>query len=117
MASIRSWLKHRTRIAEFTGLILAAVLGLLLASIFGPTVGSETLEGRLLGWRMVETETGSKRMAQVQAGERIFTVRLPVRHACRLGERVVLRRSRLWWGGSLVTVASPPCPAESGATR
>ena len=114
MPKLREWLLLQAEPVTLAIAVTAVAIFAAGATALFWTVGSsERVEGRLVDLGMIETEMGSRRVARVQAGERILTVRLPVRHACRIGDRVALRRYRLWWGGNHITAALPPCPLRS----
>ena len=113
MKKVALWLLLRGEaFTAIAGVAISSALVLLLSSFFLARGAPEPLEGRLVAFGLLETETGSRRMAHVRAQDRTYLIRLAVRHPCRVGDTIRLRRYTLWWGGAQVAAAHPPCPSR-----
>ncbi len=97
-----------------TGLLIMIAVTLPLIAILTflilPQGASETVEGRLMSFSIVETEQGSRRTALVDVDGRMGRVTVPLRMDCAVGDRIRVERRRTVLGQRFKTAYDPrPC--------
>jgi len=97
MAAVRHqfalwWALHRERTLVAAGLAVAAGVALLLAMLVGWTRGGEMITGRVVGFGLHESDTGTFPVAIVQLGNASMTIVLGRSHNCRIGDAITVRK-------------------------
>lgn len=84
------WWLHREKLQLAGPLTLVAIIGLIVVSLTiarGPAVKSQ---GRIAGFRAVESEAGAHTRAQVRVDGRLVVVRLGPAETCAVGDQIAL---------------------------
>jgi hypothetical protein len=105
LAIARYWLSENTGIL---GLLIAVVCAAGFATFLVPTGSSIPLTGKIAGFGLVETDTGSYPLAVVRVPAGTIQVPLPRSNNCALGGQLHLTKQRYLLRSSY-QAAAPPC--------
>ena len=96
-ALARHWIAER---AAALGLLIAAILFVGLAFLAFPSEPASPVYGRVTGFGLSESDTGSYPRAVVQLSNGSVSVNISRAHTCYVGAAIKLRCQRHLWGTS-----------------